>query len=83
MTVNGDSGNVSEEETEVFDHEILPSGLWLSHTPLVIAAGRDHVTGGAIQWTTYHLSHKIHLSCRNHLSDTWDCVKHLSHSAIM
>ncbi len=60
MGINGDSGNVSEEEAEIFDHEILPGGLWSSHTPFVIAASRDHVAGGVIRRTTYHLSNKIH-----------------------
>jgi hypothetical protein len=63
VAINGDSGIVSEEETEIFDHEILPGGLWSSHAPFVIAASRDHVTEGAIWQTTYHLSKKIHLSC--------------------
>ncbi len=38
--------------------------------------------GGAIWWTTYHLSNKIHLLCCNHVWDTWDCIKHLFHSAL-
>jgi hypothetical protein len=82
MAINGDSGNISEEEAEIFDHEILPSGLWASHVPFVIAASRDHVMGGAIWRNTYYLSDKIHVSCCNHVLDAWDSVKHLSHSAI-
>jgi hypothetical protein len=54
MVVNGDSGNISEEKSEIFDHEILPSGLCASHTLFVIAASRDHVTGGAIWRPTFH-----------------------------
>jgi hypothetical protein len=72
----------SVKRRQIFDREILPGGLWLSHAPFVIAASRDHVTGGAIRQTTYHLSNKIHLSCCNHVLDARDSIKHLSHSAI-
>jgi hypothetical protein len=82
MVVNGDSGNVSEEKLEILDHEILPGGLWASHMLFVIAASRDHVMGGVIWWPTYHFSNKAHLSCCDHVSDTWDCVEHLSYSAV-
>jgi hypothetical protein len=82
MAINGDSGNVSEKETKIFDHEILPGGLWLSHTPFVIAASRDHFMGGAIRRPRIIFLKKIHLSCCNHVLDAWDSVKHLPHSAI-
>ncbi len=80
--VNGDSGNVSEEKSEIFDHEILPSGLWASYTLFVIAASRDHVMGGVIWRPTYYFSNKIHSSCSDHVLDAWDCVEHLSYSAV-
>ncbi len=83
MAVNGDSGNISEEKSEIFNHEILPSGLCASHTSFVIAESRDHVTGGAIWQLTYHFSKKIHLSCCDHVLDVWDCVEHLSYSAVV
>ncbi len=82
MAVNGDSGNVSEEKSEIFDHEILPGGLWASHTSFVIAASRDHVMGEVIWQPTYHFSNKIHLSCCDHVLGTWDCVEHFSYSAV-
>jgi hypothetical protein len=82
LAVNGDSGNVSEEKSEIFDLEILPGGLWAPHMLFVIAASRDHVTGGAIWQPTYHLSNKIHFFCCNHVLDAWDCVEHLSYSAV-
>ncbi len=54
----------------------------VSEQPLVIAASCDHVAGGAIRQSTYHLSNKIHLPCSNHVTHTLDCIKHLTHSAI-
>jgi hypothetical protein len=56
INVNGDSGNISEEETEIFNHETLPGGLWSSHASFVIAASRDHVTGDGRGDPADHLS---------------------------
>ncbi len=42
----------------------------------MVAAGRDHVVGWSIGWSTDHFAYEIALACRNHVSDAGNRVEH-------
>jgi hypothetical protein len=81
ISVNPDCGYVLEKEVKVLDHEVFSRRLWVPHTTFMVAACGDHVARGAVRWSAYHFSDKVHLSHGDHVADAGDGVEHLLHES--
>ena len=67
-----------EEETEILNHEVLSCCLGATCFPFMVTACSNHVAGGTVGWSAYHLANEVHLSRSNHVADAGDGVKHSS-----
>ena len=83
ISVNLDCGYFPEKEAEVLNHEFFSRCLWASHASFVVAACGDHVARGAVRWSAYHFSDKVHLSRGDHVANAGDGVEHLSHFVVV
>jgi len=79
MSVDLNCGYILEKETEVLDHEVFPRRLWVPHMVFMVAACSDHVVRGAVRWSAYHFSDKVHLPRGDIVADEGDGVEHSSH----
>ncbi len=79
ISVNLDCGYVPEKEAEVLNHEVFSCRLWALHAAFMVAACGDDVARGAVRWSAYHFSDKVHLPRGDHVADAGDGVEHLSH----
>ena len=82
-SVNLDCGYILEKKTKVLDHEVFPRHLWTPHSAFMITPCSDHVAGGAVGWSVYHFSEKVHLSRGDHVADTGDGVEFSSHFIVV
>jgi hypothetical protein len=83
ISVDLDCGYFPEKEAEVLNHEVFSRCLWASHASFVVAACGDHVARGAVRWSAYHFSDKVHLSRGDHVANARDGVEHLSHFVVV
>jgi hypothetical protein len=83
ILVNLDCGYFPEKEAEVLNHEVYSRCLWAPHALFVVAACGDHLARGAVRWSAYHFSDKVHLSRGDHVADAEDGVEHLSHFVVV
>ncbi len=81
--VNLDCGYVPIKVAEVLNHEVFSRRLWAPHTAFMVAACGDHVVRGAVRWSAYHFSNKVHLPRGDHVADAGDRVEHLSHFVVV
>jgi hypothetical protein len=77
MSVNLEIWDITKEEAQIFDHEILPCCLWLPHLAFMVAARCDHVVRWVVWQASYHFPSKIHFLGCDHFSCAGDGVKHV------
>ena len=82
-SVNLDCGYILKKEMKVLDHEVFSRRLWAPHTAFMVAACGDHVARGAVRWSAYHFSDKVHLPRGDHVADAGDGVEHSSHFVVV
>ena len=83
ILVDLNCGYILEKETEVLNQEVFPRRFWAPHTAFMVAACSDHGARGAVRWSAYHFSDKVHLPRGNHVADAGDGVEHLSHFVVV
>ncbi len=81
--VDGDFGDIGEEETEIFDNKIIVVEEGAAFTTNIIAAHSHHLLGWAVMQSTHCFSKKIKLSGGNHVTNTRDVIKHPPHMFIV
>ena len=82
-SVNLDCGYILKKETKVLDHEVFLRRLWAPHAAFMVEACGDHVARGAVRWSAYHFSDKVHLPRGDHVADAGDGVEHSSHFVVV
>ena len=83
ILVNGDFGDIGEEESKVLYYEIFIVKEGTPNTTDIVAACSHHLLGWMIVRATHGLAKEIKLTSSNHVANSWDVIKHPSHVFIV